>query len=484
MENTKIDEGTSTSLHQFRDGPTTEQRAAAITALLTRRTLASVVKTPEFQQGLASLVDQVRSNDAASRLAAVAQLGRIEQSAKSIATNVRNLTAAALDVALAPSILLKDAEDRFYVAKACSWVQAPWVLPYAIDAIANEVPNADKVRAELFHVVFRDASSLSEIFGRLSDALSKIRTGTDSPGNSIARRLIRILGALRNEVATSLLPTGEDIGKRFAEMVSVPLSGAGLPSDDQTRIAVAREIVLCTYDIVRTRLSVFADADMYGSIRFARRLFGASNWPEELADALGRISDVILEAILLLGKQGIASRPLVAYLELVAGHPREAERRLARVAEAHPELPEAIRAWLRRESARGPSSDSLAESDLLRTDPEIGEALLESRRLEDLLSEVTVNVIPALELYDPSKVEIVSRLLSQARRQIDAVKEVGRRRNLLVHGRAGDRMPFSPKYFESASDTVEKEVRIVRPAVVRATADGNPGEVVVKGLVE
>jgi len=486
MNNSRIDESNAAALRRFKDGPNVADRAAAITELLTRRALSSVVRTADFEEGLNLLVADMRTqSNAATKLVALAQLGRIEQSSKSIASTVRKLTVTALEGPPGPSSLLSDAEDRYYVAKACSWVTSPWVLPYAINAVAEEVPNADKVRGELFRLVFRDATSLADIFTRLRDALLETKPRTESPGNTLARRQTKILSALRDPIATSVLPPGEEVGKRLAEMVSVPLSDVGLLTDDEARIALAREIVLCTYDIVRTRISVFADADTYAAVRFARRLFKGSSWPSELADALSHISAALLEAILLMGKQGIPSRQLGDYLELVCGYPREAERRLSALADEHPELPEAVRAWLRKEPiSRSAPSPTLVESDLLRADASVGEALVESHRLRLLMTEMSSNVVPALELYDPSKVEAVSSFLAQAKRVVEDLEEIARRRNLLLYGMVGEIMQFAPKYFDSAAGGVGREVRVIRPAVVRATGDGSPGEVVMRGIVE
>src|SRR5690348_13866148 len=122
MDKSKIDDLAAKALTRFEEGPTINERGRAITELLTRRALSRVVHLKAFDNGLSALAHDLRTaKDPVVRLAALAQLGRIEQSARTIASNVRQLTVSALVVELPPSSLLKEADERFYVAKACSW---------------------------------------------------------------------------------------------------------------------------------------------------------------------------------------------------------------------------------------------------------------------------------------------------------------------------------------------------------------------------
>lgn len=167
-----------------------------------------------------------RPRDAACR----ASPARIAQSAKSVAGEVRKRATPALESTLPTVSLLKDADDRGYVAKACGWAIDHWVIDCAVQAIAEE-ETAEKVRAEFIRVLFARAGSLANAFSRLSKALARLKPETESPADSVAKRLTHVLAGLREAVVTSLIPPGEDAGESLGDLVSNPFSSLGLPGN-------------------------------------------------------------------------------------------------------------------------------------------------------------------------------------------------------------------------------------------------------------
>ena len=391
----------------------------------------------------------------------------------------------ALAVELPPASLLKEADDRSYVAKACGWSKEGWVTDYAFRAIAEE-ETGEKARREFVTITFNRVESLAEVFSGLAKAVSEVRPETEVPTESIAKRLTRIVAAVRVAMVNSLLPPGQDAGERYGAFVRLPFSSVGLPIKEETSLALAREIVLGVHDLVRTRFSVATDAGTYSAIKFCKRLFPGSNWPSKLRKHLELVSGSMLEALLLLAKQGITSPPLLEHLELVVGYRERADVLLRELADSHPEIPEQVRAWLKRRHVPQSAGDAelLAESRELRMDPTVGQILLDLQRIIEAQELVASTVMPALQLYDPSQVTLLETLLTRVGVLTRGVEEIAKQRRLGLFGSPGSEIDYAPKYFEVAHGAPEQRVKVVRPAVVRLAEDGTPGEVVVKGLVE
>lgn len=474
------------ALERFAIGPGIAERSAAITDLLAQKALARVTKEGAFRLGLAGLQASLsQSSVPETRLAVLAQLVRIAQSVKPLSNEIRKLVIPFLVQELPPVGILKEADDRGYVARACSWSKEAWVSAYAFRAIAEE-ETGEKARAEFIAIVFARSQSLAEIFARLAKAVSELRPETEAPAESIARRVIRIVTAVRAATVNSLLPPGQDVGEAYGTLVRQPFSAVGLPEREESCLALSREIVLGVHDLVRTRFAVATDVGTYTAIKFCKRLFGGSSWPSELRSNLELVAGSILEAVLLLAKQGIPSAPLVEHLELVVGHRERADVLLRELADLHPEIPEQVRAWLRKQRLPNAAAgtDAIAESRELRMDPTVGQVLLDLQRIAESRELMRSNVIPALQLYDPSQVASLEVFLTRVDMTVRGIEEIAKQRRLGLLGSPGDEIDYTPKYFETTHDTPGQRVRVVRPAIVRLLNDGSPGEVVVRGLVE
>jgi len=417
---------------------------------------------------------------------ACAQLVRIEQSARGISQRVRKRATPFLDTALPPVSMLKEGDDRFYIAKACAWTSAEWVLPYSIRSAAEEPPNADKVRGEFMSRTFERATSLEQIFMAMMKALLESKPETETPADSMAKRMTKILSSLRTAIVNSLLPPGLGAGEALGGFVRRPFSALGQPSDEVAATALASEVILTTHDLVRSRFSLLTDADTYSAIKFAKRLFNGTSWPPELRRELELVAGSILEALLLLAKQGMTSPGLLEHLDLVIGYRQRREAMLCDLADSHPELREDVRAWLRGTNVRVSTTahDALAQSEDLRTDPAIGEVLIEVRKVRGASAAVTDTVAPVLQLYDPSQSEILDTLGVRIAAMAEAVDDLARRRRIGLLGMTGQEIDYAAKYFDVVRGVAGQRGRVIRPAIVRLSESGGPGEVITKGLLE
>ena len=475
------------ALERFAFGQTVQDKAEAIREMFADKSFLKITKTDEFSVGINGLLNTLRNavNDQ-ERLAALVELVRVSQSTPKLITKyIREEIKLHLEKQLPSFQLLKVPNDRAYIAKACSWIQYPWVGDYAINGMVTE-DTGESARLEFGYVVFSNFKNLSEIFLKLQKSAKALQLDTDSPADSMAIRLSRIFSVLRSNITASSLPAGESCGESLASLARIPFLDIGLPSKEERQLGFAREIVLCTYELLRTRFSLATDADTYLPLKVAKRLFTPSKWPKELDKDLNRLENCILEALLLLAKQGITANELVEHLELVVNYQIKADALLRDLADNHPELNESVRSWLRKTKSIQKSEirKTLIESQDQRTDPIIGQAALESKRISDNISILREQVMSSLELYDPSLVSVLESHVVRTELLLSLVNDLCMRRRLGLFGVIGQEIEFSPKFFDSVSRSAGQFVSVIRPAVVRLDESGLPGEVVVKGLVE
>ena len=86
-----------------------------------------------------------------------------------------------------------------------------------------------------------------------------------------------------------------------------------------------------------------------------------------------------------------------------------------------------------------------------------------------------------MKVFEPSLSSGVDTYFTQVEKLCKATAEIAKRRNLVLMGLVGERIRFSPKYFDLVSAAVADKVQVMRPAVIRNGSDGS-AEVVVRGL--
>lgn len=450
------------------------------------KVLARHSEDPRFEVGVTYL-QQVAANSevALDRLVAISEIVRISQVAKRLKTDLGKRLQPAFEKPLPPSKTLSSAEARFYLAKAFATATTPWIVEYVASGVAEE-ETAEKVRLAFLETLFLRVGSLAEVFRLLAEALGKVVYGTEKPGDSMGRRVTRILAATRALIVKSHLLPGDDLGMAFSKLIRVPLATHGMPESPTVRIALAKETVLTIHDFVRTRFSVSSEPETYGALRYSREFFPGYAWSKDLRSALKLLENDITESILLLGKQGICDENLIDVLELVCGS-REQTRSVTRhLADNHPELPEHVRNWLRtgRFDQQTKVSEVLQESRLLEADPILATLMLDVEQLRELLGVVHTDVESALELFDPKLHQVLAKFRDRVNDVLRQVDNLAHKRSLMLLGEVGASVEYVPKYFQITNTSPSRTVKVIRPAVVKRAADGSAGGVVLKGLAE
>ena len=479
---------TAESLSAFASAatPPTERRAA-LTALITAKVLPKQADDPAVADGRAHLLAQVFALDAAPehRLQSIAECIRLGQVVKRWAPEIAGQLRPAFAEELPPMQLLGDADDRLNLARACALMSSAWLPAYLAKAIAEE-ETGEKARAEAMAALLARVPDLATALRLLGNAFEGLRPDTEAPGETVARRLARTLAALRNVLLEVELEAGEEPGKALYELLALPLSGLGKPQTEKVQLDLVREALLTVHDIVRTRISVVADPQMYSVVAYCRRLLDGTSWPQELTNPLERLITDVSEALILLGRQGQCDQMLLGQLDVLCSHPERA-RALARdLAAKHPELPENVRDWLERGRIRvvRSASESAIEAAASNADESIGLALQAARRARAVRDNLHEPLLANLEIYEPTMAPAARDLLDRVQTLAVQVEQAASLRALDLYGVPGEEIEMSPKFFTVLGNTPRQRMLVKQPAIVRKRPDGSLGDVVAKGIVE
>jgi len=479
---------TTDSLAAFSSAATLPaERRAALTALITAKILPKQADDPAVANGRAHLLAQVFAPNVtpAHRLLAIAECIRLGQVVKRWAPEIAEQLRPAFVEELPSMQLLSEADDRLNLARACALMSSPWLPAYLSKAISEE-ETGEKTREEMMTALLTRSPNLAVALQQLVSAFQALRPNTEEPGETAARRLARTLAALRSTLLEVELEAGDKPGKALYEMLALPLSVLGKPQTEKAQIDLVREALLTVHDIVRTRISVVADPQMYSVVAYCRRLIGNVSWPSELSDPLERLITDVTEALILLGHKGQPDAALLDQLNVLCNHPERA-RTLARdLAAKHPELPENVRDWLKRGRIRvvRQASESAIEAAASNADESIGLALQAARRARVMRDNLHEPLLVSLEIYEPGMVPAVRDLLDRVQALAVQVEQAASLRALDLYGVPGEEIEMSPKFFAVAGNAPRQRMLVKQPAIVRKRPDGSIGDVVVTGIVE
>ena len=479
---------TAESLSAFASAATpAAERRAALTALITAKVLPKQADDPAVAEGRAHLLALVFAQDAAPehRLLAIAECIRLGQVVKRWAPEIAQQLRPAFAQELPAMQLLTDADDRLNLARACAQMSAAWLPAYLAKAIAEE-ETGEKARTEMMAALLARSPDLATALRELANAFQALQPSTEEPGETAAKRLARTLAALRNTLLEVELDAGDEPGKALYEMLALPLSDLGKPQTEKVQIDLVREALLTVHDIVRTRISVVADPEMYSVVGYCRRLIGSTSWPKELNNPLERLITDVSEALILLGRQGQCDQALLGQLDVLCSHSERA-RALARdLAAKHPELPEDVRDWLERGRMRvaRQASESAIEAAASNADASIGLALQAARRARAVRDNLHEPLLANLEIYEPTMAPAARELLDRVQALAVQVEQAASLRSLDLYGAPGEEIEMSPKFFTVVGGTPRQRMLVKQPAIVRKRPDGSVGDVVAKGIVE
>ena len=463
------------------------ERQKALTTLIRAKLIPKNADDGRFQSGFQAFVNAAADPalSAEERLLALAEVVRAAQVVKSLQAGlVATLTPAFADP-LPPLQILKEADDRLNVARACALFDFPWLEAYLAKSIAEE-EQGENARLELAAGLLRQSDSIASMLASIADPLTALRPSTEAPGDTVARRLTRILGALRGVIPASELEAGDAVGQALHQLVSVPFRAVGRPQNEKVQSELAREVMQLTHEILRTRFSVATDPAMFLAVSYCRQLLGGGSWPASLRDCLSLLIKDVREALILLGRQGVRDQQLVAQLDMLSNSPLRARAIAKEIADRHAELDEDTRHWLThgRLPIRREQGGAAHEVAAREADESIGLALHAAKEARRAMEAIRSPLMTTLDIYEQGLVAVTSDCLTRMESLALQVEAAAHHRGLALYGAPGEEVDFAPKFFTQIGNSERQKVLVKQPAVIRVRKDGSVGDVVMKGLVE
>lgn len=490
-ENQKITQ----ALETFSDrAASPENRRQALSTLIDTKFLPKNSTHEKIVQGRKLLIETAKSSEQnISKLISIAELIRLGKVVKKMMDDIPEVLNPVFRKELPSISNISDTENRLdvdirlNVARACSLVKKNgWIQDYRARTVAEE-ETGEKVRQEMLVSFINDSETIADALKVLQEKFSSLQPETESPGDTIARRLTRTITLLRPIILETEIEIGDDIGKTLLDFIRVPLIRTK-PQEQKVKIALVQELLYLVHDIVRTNLSVATDHRIYDIVAYCRRLFEEKTWNDQLKQPLEYLIRDIREALILLGRQGLSNQDLMDQLKVLCNYPERAKNILQKIAEKHQEIPEDVRNWFIRGRKTNVQKNDTGQTALdmkaANADNLIGSALQTARKINQIEDEIHSRLLSSLEIYDPILSESTSEFIKTTRSLSIQIENIAKIRNLSLYGKVGDKIEMSPKYFTVVGGNPRKIMTIVEPAIVSLRKDGTIGEVISKGIVK
>ena len=474
----------SESLTRFADAGDTSTRRAALIDLIKVKELHKVVSTESFRRGLDRLADAARDDGAdADRLLAVATLQRAAAAAPPVRKTVQSLMRDAVKSPLSNLHGLPDVDDRLYAAKSWRVVPSAWRPDDLATAAALEEAG-EVARRECVAGLVELASDVSEATSVLKKALLAVKFDTKKPGDSLGRRLTRVLGALTVVLSGMDKPVGENAGREMGELLDRGFRAVGRPESPAVRTGVVEKVAALTHTIVRVDFS-HADRDKtYEALSVVSGWFGARDWQEicNSSKAIPRVSEDVQKSLLSLARRGGTDDRLRRALVTAAGSRKNADAICRRMATEHPGIPDDARDWLAGVSKRRRIA-SAVESQERSIDEVLAEMHITMARLTRAAARVRSDALPEVSIVLPQQERALSRLTGLVEAMANKLSLAVEWRSLRLRGTVGDEVEYSPVDHQLDIGVRSRHVRLLTPVVERISEDGVP-RVVLRAAVE
>ena len=478
---------TAEVLSVFAGADDIESQRRAIVDLVKSKRIHDVAADDAFRDGLERIADAVRTADKpVQRLTAIAALERAAAVSKPLRPVVDDLLRQVVAEPLSDLHALKDADDRLYAVRSWRAVRngERYLDLLATAAVREEMGEA--IRKECVEGVVELSTDLAAALDRLRSALVAIEFPTKKPGDSLGRRLKRLLQVMAVILARTHRPMGHQAGRALGLFVERSVRAHGRPQSAGVKIAIVEWTAALVHEIVRSGFSLAAEHRTYEALAVAQEWFTQREWRDVCQSStwMERVRNDVREALLLLARLGLTDDNLRRALETVCGSSGSADAVCRRMATENADIPQDVRDWLAKAPRRIRSTNAV-ESQTRSIDSVLAEVLLEMDSLSKAADVVKTDVIPSVSDTFPQYAAALSRLVGRAGAMVNKLKLAMTWRSLRIRKQdVGQEVEFSPR--EHRFDTDEgraRRVRLVSPVIERLSEDGVP-HVVLKAVVE
>lgn len=459
-------------LDRFANAHSVSELNDCVRTMLKDRLVKDAREDPRFRAGVHRCFEVLAPP--ADRLLAISLAYRLAESSKPVMSAVRPIASQALAAELPPLELLSDGEDRYYASLSTQDADYPWVIPYVANAIARE-ETAETARSNLAARLL-SSENLSDSLRLLARNLATARFPTEKPEESAARRLRRVILAIRPTLVGTPISPGDDLGPALRAFFLSPFRATPRMPEGRVAQELASECFALVHDTLRTQISIVADPAIYQALLVLKEWVPSTTWgPFVTSDShAGAVRAALEGAIVLLAKQGVTDTALLEALSIFFGNREGAVRRAAEISKENTGLEASVREWLTRfgRTRTTPVLSSMSEAKDANLDESIAHLVLLADSVRASLREVRQKYSETVD------VRAIDQLAAE-------VSHLASARQLSTRLAAGDIVEYSQHAHELAGGhrLGVRLVRVIQPAVERQ-GDHGLATVVRKALVE
>ena len=439
-------------LAKFLTAQNAHDQLKAIVEMTKAKVLVRIAKTHQFWPGVLTLATRVESSKEDEQVAAIIALARIASSVRQRRHDVNALLAESITKPPVAIDTLSVPEDRAYVIAACRTTPHDWAGPFFARMVVVE-EQADQIRNEAARGLIENTEHFRSAIELAFRELRLLRFATDHPPNSLAKRLRRVLSALRGACAEFTPIPGDGVGRSLADSLDMLFRSVGPPTAvSRTGVLIAAADLV--HELLRSRLSQATIAETYEVLTVIRRWYDTAEWEALVPDveSLKHVSRDLAEALSLLARAEVTDEQLASILPVVTGSAATASNVRQNLASQTTGLTDEVRTWLSGLPPKKRSSNA-EESQQRRADVYIADLLLRVWRQQSV-GESRATAIPS--------------------DVIETIEALARSRALTVADDVDKVVEFSSLEHEIVGGFVAglRYVRIMEPAVRSVLANG------------
>jgi hypothetical protein len=471
-------------LLELKAAPSIAAQSRALTEIIRKKNLHEASRHPLFSEIVTHLGVVAGDPENTERILAISMLCKIAGLVRQLRKDLEEVLRTSLIAELGSLQLLGDPDDRYYAATFWRFGFASWSLRFLAKELVFE-ESAESVRRELAEGLVTSSRDYKAVISMLGDALTELRFSTDQPANSMAKRLKRVMTAIRHSVSeVTSLDVGPSFGVPLRELVRRTFSRTGPPADRKATQEVAIEIIEFLIVVIRTRLAAAFEPDTYAVLFSLRDWFSPNEWDLLLETRTGRfIRRDVADTLEVTVRSGRIDKELRAALLLACSSRDTFDAEINRIVNSNLGLSAELVSWLRGEELVK-QTDSSQESQMARMEKDIAALLRETLLLSALRVEVEDDLLPSLETFASIPIGPLRRLVGAASEIGGLAQDLARERSLELFGRQGEEVEFSVLEHSMVEGVQlgSRVVRVLQPGVL-ARSDEGRRRVVVKAVV-
>jgi hypothetical protein len=462
-------------VERFALSPKTEEKSRALIEIAKRRALRQAAELSSFEIGVRRLAETAKDPTVqAERIIAITTLLRIGSGVRSWRDRIAEILEKALDDPLPSLELISNPDDRLHAAGVWRFVERGWISDFlAVGAVTED--SGERIRMVCVEGLLHLSPDLTKVFDKLIVPITQLRFETRKPGDSMGRRLKRLLQALQKNYSARPIEPGVNSGENLKRLAVAAFQNSGLPESQKTRIEVSEELITLVHELVRGKFSLATQSATYRVLEIVRGWFKESEWRSitERSTSSKLVKADVAEALGLLVRAGVSDEALYKMLGIASGSSDDAREWSRQFVQENPGLPEHLIGWLLDSPTRKKSALA-SESQQIATDEVIADLLIDFDRLQKVAESFRIEVVPEVAVIAPRLSKQVTTLLDLLSSTTNVVRVLAAKRSLVIGAGAGEIVEFSPLHHEMIDGPQPgvRFVRIVRPAVETLRSDG------------